>query len=122
MARKRRDKAGGRRSDDALDSAVPIRNEGVGNRAWQVAERSRPRLPDENADGLNPLEEAVRHMAEDVPLAPLHNDDPVLPFGSEDKPIIEPREIVENEGDLPGLTDQGENAVEKEEPPVPRRK
>jgi hypothetical protein len=121
MARKRQPPPHGR-SDDALDSAVPIRNEGVGNREWEAAERSRPRLPDENADGLDPLEESVRHMAEDFPLKPLHDDDPVLPFGSEDKPVIEPPEIIDNEGDLPGLTDQGENPVEKEEPPVPRRK
>ncbi len=121
MAKKRRP-AGRDRSADVLDSAVPIRNEGVGNKEWEAAERSRPRLPDENADGLGPLEEAVRHMAEDIPLAPLDDDDPVLPFGSDDKPVIEPPEILDNEGDLPGLTDQGENPVEKEEPPVPRRK
>jgi hypothetical protein len=122
MVEKRRHKARGDRSDDVLDSAVPIKNEGVGRRDWEVAERSRPRLPDENADGLGPLEESIRHMAEDIPLAPLDDDDPVLPFGVNDKPVIEPIEIVENEGDVPGLTDQGENPVEKEEPLIPRRK
>ena len=121
MARKRRPPPRGR-SDDVLDRAVPITNEGVGNREWEAAERSRPRLPDENADGLDPLEESVRHMAEDLPLKPLRDDDPVLPFGSDDKPVIEPPEIADNEGDLPGLTDQGENPVEKDEPPILRRK
>jgi hypothetical protein len=121
MAKKRRPPGRGR-SEDVLDSAVPIRNVGVGNREWEAAERSRPRLPDENADGLDPLEESVRHMAEDIPLKPLRDNDPVLPFGSEDKPVIEPTEIVENEGDLPGLTDQGEDPVEKEEPPILQRK
>jgi hypothetical protein len=32
---------------------------------WIEAENSRPTLPDETADGLNDLDEEVRHQAED---------------------------------------------------------
>ncbi len=35
---------------------------------WAEAENSRPTLPDETADGLNDLDEEVRHQAEDLPL------------------------------------------------------
>ena len=122
MAKKRRDKARTDRSGDVLDDAVPIANEGVGRQDWEVAEHSRPDLPDETEDGLDELEESVRHMAEDIPLAPLGDDDPVLPFGGDDEPVPEPLEIAESEGDVPGLTDQGENAVEKEAPPKKRRR
>ena len=33
---------------------------------WVEAENARPTLPDENADGLDPMEEEVRRQAEDV--------------------------------------------------------
>jgi hypothetical protein len=122
MAKSRRHPARNDRSPDVLDSALPIASEGVGRQDWEVAERSRPDLPDETEDGLDELEESVRHLAEDIPLAPLDDDDPVLPFGVDDKPVSEPIEVVENEGDVPGLTDQGDNEVEKEEPPILHRK
>jgi hypothetical protein len=122
MAKSRRHPARNDRSPDVLDSALPITSEGVGRQDWEVAERSRPDLPDETEDGLDELEESVRHLAEDIPLAPLDDDDPVLPLGVDGKPVIEPIEVVENEGDVPGLTDQGENEVEKEEPPILHRK
>jgi hypothetical protein len=122
MTKKRRHKARDERPEDVLDSALPIENEGVGRQDWEIAERSRPDLPDENEDGLGELEESVRHMAEDIPLAPLDDDDPVLPLGGDEEPVPEPIEIVENEGDMPGLTDQGENEAEKEEPRIPHRK
>ncbi len=34
---------------------------------WIEAENSRPTLPDETADGLDDLDEEVRHQAEDLP-------------------------------------------------------
>ncbi len=122
MAKKRRDKARTDRHGDVLDDAVPIADEGVGRQEWEVAEHSRPDLPDENEDGLDELEESVRHMAEDVPLGPLGDDDPMLPFGGDEEPVPEPIDIAESEGDVPGLSDQGENEVEKEAPPILRRK
>ncbi len=35
---------------------------------WVEAERSRPTLPDETADGLDDMDEEIRHQAEDQPL------------------------------------------------------
>ena len=35
---------------------------------WIEAEKSRPTLPDETADGLDDMDEEVRHQAEDLPL------------------------------------------------------
>jgi hypothetical protein len=35
---------------------------------WVEAENSRPTLPDETADGLDDMDEEVRHQAEDLPL------------------------------------------------------
>jgi hypothetical protein len=122
MATKRRDKARTDRHGDVLDEAVPIADEGVASQDWEVAEHSRPDLPDENEDGLDELEESVRHMAEDVPLGPLGDDDPVLPFGGDEEPVSEPLDIADSEGDVPGLTDQGGNEVEKEAPPKKRRR
>ncbi len=37
-------------------------------RDWVDAENSRPTLPDETADGLDEMDEEVRHQAEDMPL------------------------------------------------------
>jgi hypothetical protein len=123
MARKRRDKTRGARSEDVLDSAVPIANEGAGRQDWEAAEHSRPDLPDENEEGLDALEESMRHMAEDVPLGPLGDDAPALPFGGRgDRPVSKSPDIAGSEGDVPGLTDQGANEVEKEAPPKPRRR
>jgi hypothetical protein len=108
MTRKQRDGARGILSEDVLDNpgVVPIENAGVGQ-GWEVAERSRPDLPDETADGLDALQESVRHMAEDIPLAPLDDDAPALPFVGDSEPVAESIDAVENEGDVPGLTDQG---------------
>src|SRR5258707_12268213 len=97
MAKSRRHPARNDRSPDVLDSALPITSEGVGRQDWEVADRSRPDLPDENEDGLDELEESVRHVAEDIPLAPPADDDPVLPFGVDGKPGREPTEAVRNE-------------------------
>ena len=35
---------------------------------WAEAERSRPDLAEETADGLDDMDEEVRHQAEDLPL------------------------------------------------------
>ena len=35
---------------------------------WVEAEHSRPTLPDETADGLDDMDEEIRHQAEDQPL------------------------------------------------------
>ena len=34
---------------------------------WVEAENSRPTLPDETADGLDDMDEAIRREAEDIP-------------------------------------------------------
>src|SRR6185437_8788142 len=59
-------------SEDVLDSddRQPIDSDAVGQ-PWEVAERSRPDLSDETADGLSPLEEETRRVTEDVPVGPV---------------------------------------------------
>ena len=37
---------------------------------WVESENSRPTLPDETSDGLDDMDEEVRHQAEDLPAAP----------------------------------------------------
>ena len=48
--------------DAADESAEPSLQD------WVEAENSRPTLPDETADGLDDMDEEVRHQAEDLPL------------------------------------------------------
>ena len=100
----------GRQSEDALDRAGPIDSDAVGQ-AWEVAERSRPDLSDETADGLTPLEEEMRRRVEDVPVGPLSDAEPGPPPlpGSDDDEAAEGLETAENYGDFPGLTDQEES-------------
>jgi hypothetical protein len=103
-------------SEDVLDSddLQQIDNDAVGQ-SWEVAERSRPDLDDETADGLSPLEEEVRRQAEDVPVGPISDEElgpPSLPgIGNQEQPI-ESAEIAENYGDIPGMTDQSEDDTE----------
>ena len=99
-------------SEDVLDSEdrQPIDSAAVGQ-AWEVAERSRPDLSDETADGLSPLEEEMRRQAEDMPVGPVSDKKrgpPPLPGGDDDE-SIEALETAENYGDFPGLTDQSED-------------
>jgi hypothetical protein len=99
-------------SEDVLDSddRQPIDNDAVGQ-PWEVAERSRPNLSDETADGLSPLEEEMRRVTEDVPVGPVSDKrrgPPPLP-GSDDDEALEGLETAENYGDFPGLTDQSED-------------
>jgi hypothetical protein len=97
-------------SEDALDRAVPIDSDAVGQ-SWEVAERSRPDLSDETADGLTPLEEEMRRRVEDVPVGPIDDEEPGPPplQGSDDDEAAEGLETAENYGDFPGLTDQEES-------------
>lgn len=86
----------GRHADDDV--------EGIAGEDWVAAEHARPDLPDETIDGLSALEEEVRRQAEDVPLGapnPLLFDD--------DRPV-EPEEALINQGEFPGLADQGQAA------------
>jgi hypothetical protein len=57
---------GGLQSEASQDSS--IENEEATVQDWIEAENSRPTLPDETADGLDDLDEEVRHQAEDLPL------------------------------------------------------
>lgn len=99
-------------SEDVLDSAdrLPIDSDAVGQ-AWEVAERSRPDLSDETPDGLSPLEEETRRLAEDVPVGPVSDKKPGPPSlpGGDDDESAEGLETAENYGDFPGLTDQSED-------------
>src|SRR3954453_13465057 len=105
------------RSEDALDNSgiKPIEGND-GGQDWAAAEHSRPDLPDETEDGLDPLEESVRHAAEDIPLGPIGENGPALPYvGETEEEAAEALETIENEGDMPGLTDQGEETDETDE-------
>ncbi|MBL8691164.1 MAG: hypothetical protein JNL04_18805 [Rhodospirillaceae bacterium] len=73
-------------------------------------DNSRPDLPDENADGLDPLTEEVIRQAEDITTG---SDE--RPPGLDDT-TVEPREAIENQGEFPGLADQGD------ESPNPRKR
>lgn len=78
--------------------------------AKPLIDTSRPDLPDENDDGLDELTEEVIHQAEDITTGSNKR-----PPGLEDTPV-EPREAIENQGEFPGLADQGE------ESPNPRKR
>jgi hypothetical protein len=62
-------------SDRTAARAVEVDNDGgdagpddISVQDWIEAEKSRPTLPDETADGLDDMDEEVRHQAEDLPL------------------------------------------------------
>lgn len=74
-------------------------------------DNSRPDLPDETEDGLDPIAESVRHMAEDITTGSDYR-----PIGLDDDAPVEPREAIENQAEFPGLADQGE------ETPSPRKR
>ena len=65
--------SGDPRSEQDLDdvgqreSATPD-NDAMSLKEVAAAENSRPTLPDETADGLDDMDEEVRHQAEDRPL------------------------------------------------------
>lgn len=69
-------------------------------------DHSRPDLPDENDDGLDPLTAEVIRRAE---------SNATQPLDFEEEPV-EPREAIDNQGEFPGLADQGE------ESPHPRKR
>lgn len=77
--------------------------------AFAPVDNSRPDLPDENADGLDPLTEEVIRRAEGFTGANAR------PLDFEEEPV-EPREAIDNQGEFPGLADQGE------ESPHPRQR
>lgn len=77
--------------------------------AFAPIDNSRPDLPDENDDGLDELTEEVIHQAEDITTGSNER-----PPGLGETPV-EPREAIENQGEFPGLADQGE------ETPNPRK-
>jgi len=78
-----------------------------------IVDNSRPTLPDEDEDGLDPLTAEVIRQAETVP-----GEGMPPPELEEDQPI-EPAVAVENQAEFPGLADQGE---ESSTPKKPRRK
>ena len=55
-----------REPDAPIDPA--LEPDDVSLQDWVDAENSRPTLPDETADGLDDMDEEVRHQAEDRPL------------------------------------------------------
>lgn len=73
-------------------------------------DNSRPDLPDENADGLDPMTEEVIRQAESITTG---SDE--RPLGLDDEPV-EPREAIDNQGEFPSLADQGEDS------PHPRKR
>ena len=55
--------------DLPADAPVPPSTEDDGTplQDWIEAENSRPTLPEETADGMDDMDEEIRHQAEDIP-------------------------------------------------------
>lgn len=56
----------GRDVDDLDAQAAPANPEDATAQDWAIADAARPDFADETADGLNEIEEEVRHAAEDL--------------------------------------------------------
>jgi hypothetical protein len=83
--------------------------------AASIIDNSRPDLPDENADGLDPLTAEVIRVVEETPRG---TGGP--PPGLEEQPV-EPKEAIDNQGEFPGLADQGEEGPKPVVPPSAKK-